>query len=135
MKKFEYKFFVQYADTDKMGYVYYANYYVWFEAARTDFLRKAGYPYKVMEAEQIMLPVAESHCKHYAPAFFEDDIIIELWISELKNVSLKISYNVIRENDNKLLATGYTVHSSINNKGKLIRLPEKFINVIKPYVE
>ncbi len=133
MKKFKYKFFVQYGDTDKMGYVYYANYYVWFEAARTDFLRKAGYSYKIMEQENVFLPVAESHCKHFSPAFFEDDIIVELWVSELKNASIKISYNVFRENDNTLLATGYTVHPAINDAGKIIRLPDKFKNLLSEY--
>ncbi len=135
MKKSEYRFFVKYADTDKMGYVYYANYLVWFEAARTYFLRELGYPYKKMEEENIFLPVVEAYCKYLSPSFYEDNILIESWIGEIKNVSLKIFYNVIREDDNKLLAKGYTKHTSINKAGKLIKLPEKFLNVISDYIE
>ena len=32
---------VRYAETDQMGVVYYANYFVWFEVGRTDLLRDA----------------------------------------------------------------------------------------------
>lgn len=33
---------VRYAETDKMGVVYHANYLVWFEIARTKFLEEPG---------------------------------------------------------------------------------------------
>ncbi len=51
---------VRYAETDKMGVVYYANYLVWFEVARTDWLRHAGWSYRDMEAEGFVLPVVEA---------------------------------------------------------------------------
>ena len=41
---------VRYAETDKMGVVYYANYFVWFEVGRTDLLRTLGWTYREMEA-------------------------------------------------------------------------------------
>ena len=55
---------VRYAETDKMGVVYYANYFVWFEVGRTDLLREAGWSYREMEAEGFALPVIEAHCAY-----------------------------------------------------------------------
>ena len=51
---------VRYAETDKMGVVYYANYFVWFEIGRTDLLRHSGWSYREMEAEGFGLPVLEA---------------------------------------------------------------------------
>src|SRR5512145_1377779 len=55
---------VRYAETDKMGVVYYANYLVWFEVARTDWLRDTGWTYRAMEQEGFGLPVIEAHCDY-----------------------------------------------------------------------
>ena len=55
---------VRYAETDKMGVVYYANYFVWFEVGRTDLLRDTGWSYREMETEGIALPVIEAHCEY-----------------------------------------------------------------------
>ena len=52
---------VRYADTDKMGVVYYANYLVWFEVGRTEWLREAGFTYREVEQAGIILPVNEAH--------------------------------------------------------------------------
>jgi len=52
---------VRYADTDQMGVVYYANYFVWLEIARTEFLRQLGIDYKsIEEKERLSLPVIEA---------------------------------------------------------------------------
>src|SRR5919112_421603 len=65
---------VRYAETDKMGVVYYANYLVWFEVARTDLLRSLGWSYREMEGAGISLPVIEAHCDYHRPARYDDEI-------------------------------------------------------------
>ena len=67
---------VRYADTDQMGVVYYANYLVWFEVARTEWLRDGGWSYREMEADGIALPVIEAHCEYRQPARYDDEIEI-----------------------------------------------------------
>ena len=59
---------VRYAETDKMGVVYYANYFVWFEVARADLLRSLGWTYREMEAAGVSLPVIEAHCQYHRGA-------------------------------------------------------------------
>ena len=65
---------VRYAETDKMGVVYHANYFVWFEVARTDWLRETGWTYREMELEGVGLPVLEAHCVYRQPARYDDEL-------------------------------------------------------------
>src|SRR4029077_2493839 len=69
---------VRYAETDQMGVVYYANYFVWFEVARTDLLRASGSTYREMEAEGFSLPVIEAHCGFKQPARYDDELEIRV---------------------------------------------------------
>ncbi|MBU1077667.1 MAG: acyl-CoA thioesterase [Spirochaetes bacterium] len=128
---FRHKLFVRYFETDQMGFVYYSHYLVWFEAARTDFLRHKGFPYKKFEELGFFLPVTEAYCKYLSPAFYEDDIIVETHLEEIKNASLKISYRVIRGSDDQLLATGHTVHPCINKDKKIVPFPDQFRDILK----
>ena len=65
---------VRYAETDRMGVVYYANYFVWFEVARTDLLRTLGWTYREMEDSGVMLPVIDAHCEYRRPARYDDEV-------------------------------------------------------------
>ena len=67
---------VRYAETDKMGVVYYANYLIWFEVGRTDWLRETGWTYRSMEEEGLQLPVIEAHCEYRQGAKYDDDVEI-----------------------------------------------------------
>ena len=68
---------VRYAETDQMGIVYYANYFVWFEIGRTDVCRQHGFAYKDMEKEDgLYIMVAESRCRYKAPAHYDDEILL-----------------------------------------------------------
>lgn len=114
---------VPYAHVDQMGVVYYANYYVYFEMARTELLREAGTPYTEMERAGVFLPVVESHCEYRKPARYEDLIEILSRCTAIKGARLRIEYEVKRGDD--LLATGYTEHVCMNREGKVIKpVPE-----------
>jgi acyl-CoA thioester hydrolase len=67
---------VRYAETDAMRVVYYANYLVWFEVGRTDWLRDAGHTYAEMEAAGLRLPVISAHCDYHQSARYDDEIEI-----------------------------------------------------------
>lgn len=123
---------VRYFETDQMGVVYYSHYLVWFEAARTGFLKGKGFAYSAMEEMGFFLPVSEAHCRYLAPARFDDDIVVEMGVEELKGASLRIGYRVLREKDGKLLATGYTVHPCVSRERKIVRFPEAFLKAIVP---
>ena len=116
---------VRYAETDKMGVVYYANYFVWFEVGRTDLLRSAGWSYREMELEGFALPVIDAHCTYRESAKYDDDIEIRTIGELLSPVRLQFNYEVVRVADEAPLASGLTVHASLDRTGRPCRLPEQ----------
>ncbi len=116
---------VRYADTDQMGFVYYANYLVWFEVARTEWLRLAGWTYKDMEADGVMLPAIEAHCDYRQPARYDDEVTLRTRATLVTSVRVRFDYDVIREHDGVTVATGHTVHAAIDRAGRPRRLPDR----------
>jgi acyl-CoA thioester hydrolase len=116
---------VRYAETDTMRVVYYANYLVWFEVARTDLLRQAGWTYKEMEREGFSLPVIEAHCTYAQPARYDDDIEVRTTGAIVSPVRLRFDYEVVRPADGVTLAAGYTVHATLDQNGRPCRLPKR----------
>lgn len=115
---------VRYAETDKMGVVYYANFLVWFEVARADLLRSLGWTYREMEAAGVSLPVIEAHCEYRRPARYDDEIEVRTEGRMLSPVKMKFDYTVVRA-DGLIAAEGYTLHAAIGDNGRPCRLPAR----------
>src|SRR5687768_9250323 len=92
---------VRYAETDRMGVVYYANYLVWFEVGRAEWLRDAGWTYREMERDGTSLPVIEAHCEYRQPARYDDEIEIRTRATLLTPVRIRFDYEVLRSGDRK----------------------------------
>jgi acyl-CoA thioester hydrolase len=116
---------VRYAETDRMGVVYYANYLVWFEVARTEWLRQTGWSYREMEVEGTSLPVIEAHCDYRRPAHYADEHEIRTKATQLSPVRIRFDYDLRRRRDAEQLATGYTVHAALDGTGRPCRLPPR----------
>ena len=117
---------VRYAETDRMGVVYYANYLVWFEVGRTEWLRHTGWSYSAMERDGgIQLPVIEAHCAYRQPARYDDEIDITARAALLTPVRVRFDYTLTRAADAALLAEGHTVHAAVDTTGRPCRLPER----------
>lgn len=108
-------FRVRYAETDQMGMAYYANYLVWFEVTRGDFIRAIGASYARMEREGTFLPITEARVRYRAPARYDDVVEVVTWISRLRSRLVAFDYRVEREGT--LLATGSTVHVPTDRGG------------------
>ena len=120
---------VRYAETDKMGVVYYANYLVWFEVARTDLLRSLGWSYREMEGAGVSLPVIEAHCEYQRPARYDDEIEVRTEGVMLSPVRMQFNYTVVRRADEIVAACGRTVHAAVAPDGRPCRLPERIRQV------
>jgi acyl-CoA thioester hydrolase len=116
---------VRYAETDKMGVVYYANYLVWFEVARADLLRSLGWTYREMEQAGISLPVIEAHCEYRKPAKYDDEVEVRTEGRMLSPVRMEFHYEVIRTEDRTVAASGRTVHAAVDTAGRPCRLPDR----------
>lgn len=120
---------VRYAETDRMGIVYYANYFVWFEVARTDLLRAQGWTYREMEAAGVSLPVIESHCEYRRPARYDDELEIRTMGRVTSPVRMEFTYEVWQQAEQTLVAVGYTRHAAVDPDGRPCRLPNRVRDV------
>ncbi len=118
---------VRYAETDQMGIVYYANFFVWFEIGRTDFCRQHGFAYREMEQQEgLYIMVAEAKCRYKAPARYDDEILIRTCLRGTHKRVLIFGYEVYRQPDQELLAEGETVHVITDRAGRPRALPDKY---------
>jgi acyl-CoA thioester hydrolase len=120
---------VRYAETDKMGVVYYANYFVWFEVARADLLRSRGWSYRDMEHAGVSLPVIEAHCEYHRPARYDDELEIRTEGRMLSPVRMEFTYQVRLGPEQTLAASGRTVHAALDASGRPRRLPVRIREV------
>ncbi len=124
---------VPYADTDQMGVVYYANYLVFFERARTELLRHAGLPYSELESMGYAMPVLEAAVSYRNAAFYDDLLDVRGEIAWVKPVRLRVDCEVWR--DDTLLARGHTVHAFVDGTTlKPTRMPADIARVLRRHM-
>jgi acyl-CoA thioester hydrolase len=116
---------VRYAETDKMGVVYYAHYLVWFEIGRTEWLRDTGWNYRSMEDDGLGLPVIEAHCEYKLGARYDDELEIRTRGRLMSPVKLAFDYEIVRRADGQTIARGHTVHVTVDRTGRAVRLPAR----------
>lgn len=122
---------VRYAETDQMGVVYHANFLVWFEVGRVELMRALGVEYKKMEIEDdCHIVVADVHCRYHHPAHYDEQLRIRTRIAESKNRLIKFTYELFRDSDRTLLATGHTTHIICGSNGRPKILPEKYRKIM-----
>jgi acyl-CoA thioester hydrolase len=118
---------VRYAETDRMGVVYHANYLVWFEIGRTEYCRARGFSYREMEENgRAFLVVAESYCRYKAPAHYDDELLIRTHITEIRRRSVRFGYELIRLSDGVIIAEGETGHVVTDPNGRVISMPDAY---------
>ena len=114
---------VRYAETDAMGIVYHANYIVWFEVGRGEYMRRMGGNYAEWEAQGIFLPVAEVWARFPAPARYGDVVKVRTWVEEVRSRGVTFGYEVAK--DDQILTTGWTKHVCVDAEGRVRTLPPR----------
>lgn len=118
---------VRYAETDQMGVVYYANFFVWFEVARVELMRQLGFSYKKMEIEDdSFVVVAKASCTYKHPAKFDDVLRIRTTVTQSRRRTITFAYEVFNEAYGTVIATGETLHVICDRHGRPKSLPEKY---------
>lgn len=121
---------VRYAETDQMGVVYYANYFVWFEVGRVAWCRARGFQYRDLEARHgRMMVVAEAACRYKAPARFEDDILIRTAVASATDKVIRFRYEIRNQTTGELLATGESAHVVTDRDLRPARLPQQILKL------
>lgn len=124
----------RYAETDQMGVIHHANYFLYFECGRSDMMRDHGYSYKKLEDAGIIMPLIDVACKYKKPVLYDEEIIIRTSIDYIKGIRIAFKYEVLRRSDLELLAVGQTVHGFVNKELKPVKyskLDESFRNILE----
>ena len=115
---------VRFAETDAMQVVYYAEYFVWFEVARTELFRAMGMPYTVISRKRgFHTPVVQAHADYKSSARYDDEVVVRVWASKVGTSSVRLDYEVSKLPGKELLCTGHTVHVLIGEDGKPKEIP------------
>jgi acyl-CoA thioester hydrolase len=118
---------VRYAETDQMGVVYYANYYVWMEIGRVEFVRSRGVSYQQIEAQEgLFLAVVESQCRYLAPARYDQEILIDTWVTSSTSRMVDFAYELRVAGSDGVIAKGATRHVWLNREWRRAHLPEEY---------
>jgi len=122
---------VRYAETDQMGVVYHANYLIWFEVGRVEFMRQRGLDYKRMEIEEgCWIAVVEATAKYRAPARYDDELIVETTVTQVRGPIIRFGYKILRLEDGLLLCEGETVHVVLGRDMKRRRIPKQYAEIL-----
>ena len=114
-----------------MGVVYYARYYEYFEAARTELLQSIDIDVTAVEDDGYFMPVVTSHCDYKIGATFEDILLVETFINELPKATMRIDYEIYKNKNSDLLVSGYTTHAFTDKSGKPVKPPKRLLEVLQ----
>jgi acyl-CoA thioester hydrolase len=118
---------VRYAETDQMGVVYHANFLIWFEVGRVEFIRQLGMDYKSMEQdENALIAVVEVTARYKAPARYDDELLIRTTLAGVRGSIVRFRYAVLRATDQLLLCEGETVHLVVGRDMKRRDMPVSY---------
>ncbi len=113
---------VRYPETDRMGVAHHTHFFVWFELGRTEWMRGRGCPYGELEEKHgIYFPVRRAEAVYYAPARYDELLVIETRLAAVAGARVSFRYHVRREG--ALLATGTTEHACVDRSGRPRRIP------------
>jgi acyl-CoA thioester hydrolase len=126
---------VRYAETDQMGVVYHANYFIWFEVGRVELLRQLGFSYRDMELNDgCFIAVADARCRYKSPARYDDEVAVRTHLRNVRESVIHFGYELVRTNDGELLAEGETTHIVVDAQMQVKPLPQKYMHVFRAAV-
>jgi acyl-CoA thioester hydrolase len=127
---------VRYADTDQMRFAYNGKYFEYFEVGRTEMMREVGLPYEVIEKSGFFMPVIETKIHFFAPAFYDELLVIETRVEKLPTVKVHIDHTIKAKERNIIICEGYVELAFLDAKtNRPTRAPKLFIDAVKKYYE
>lgn len=121
---------VRYAETDQMGVVYHANYLVWCEIGRTDFIRAVGKPYAELERDGVRLAVSDATLRFHASARYDDPIRVLTRLTGVRSRAITFSYRLLHATTGTLLVSATTSLISLDADGRLVSMPAEVRDVL-----
>jgi acyl-CoA thioester hydrolase len=127
---------VRYADTDQMRFAYNGKYFEYFEVGRTEMMREVGLPYELIEKSGFFMPVIETRIHFFAPAFYDELLVIETRVEKLPAVKVHIDHIIKAKERDIVICEGYVELAFLDAKtNRPTRAPKLFIDAVKKYYE
>lgn len=135
---------VRYAETDMMGIVYHANYLLYFEDARTAFLKAIGCPYEELEQAGLISPVLHFDCSYGTPLTYGDTATVVTRVTFTTATKTIYAYEVYKQGQeigvDKPCCTGTSTHCLVDSstfkpqsmKKVAPKLYERYLEVMEP---
>ena len=131
MKNFSIKIKVRYCETDQMGLVHHGSYINYFEEARISWISNLGFSYSEIEKSGIILPVSKLNINYLSPAYFDDDLMVNVELAELPTSRLIFNYTI--KNKDEVIIKGTTVLAFLNKETKKpVRCPDYILEKVTP---
>ena len=124
---------VRYAETDRMGVVYHANYLVWMEVGRTDYLAELGFPYGRLEESGVLFPLCDASMRLFHPSGYEDRLTVRTRLLKLQSRKVVFGYEIMR--DGILTVSGSTEHICTDSRMKVRKLPPELYEVLSRAID
>jgi acyl-CoA thioester hydrolase len=115
---------VRYAETDQMGVAHHSQHVVWFEMGRVQYMQDLGVPYAEVERRGVYLVVSAIGVSYRRPAFFDEELRLACWISELRSRKVRFEYRLERVADGEVVADGFSEHIATSRERRTVALPE-----------
>ncbi len=129
MKNFSIKIKVRYCETDQMGLVHHGSYINYFEEARISWISNLGFSYSEMEKSGIILPVSKLNVSYLKPAYFDDDLVVNVELAEMPTSRLIFNYTI--KNKDEVIVTGTTVLAFLNKETmRPVRCPDYMLEKV-----
>ena len=121
---------VKFNEIDSMKRAWHGSYIIYFEDGRESFGRHyAGIGYEDIVRSGIYAPIVDVHIKYYGPLTLNDVAVIKTRYVYKRGARLDYSYEVTRESDGKLCATGTTTQLFIDeNEQLLLEAPQYYLD-------
>jgi len=124
---------VRYAESDQMGVVYHANYLIWCDIGRTEFIRSLGGSYLELERQGLYLAVSEAGIRLAAPARYDDLVRVLCWLSRVQSRAVTFAYHIsrVKPGPECFLASATTKLIATNSQGTAQSLPPEIVNLFR----
>jgi acyl-CoA thioester hydrolase len=121
---FTYRLTVRFFDTDAQRIVHHANYLVYLEEARSEFVRSRGIPYREIDARGIAIVLAKAEMRCTAPATFDDELVVRMRPAVVGSRLATFEYRIEHAVSGRLLVEARTTHAFVDRMMKAVRAPD-----------
>lgn len=124
---------VRYPETDQMGVVYHANYLAWCDIGRTELIRDLGTSYAALEAQGVLLAVADASLRFHASARYDDIVRIETTVEQVRSRAVTFAYEIRRRDPAPeiRLVTARTTLVALDRSGSPRTLPPTLVTALR----